>query len=121
MAACTTAVPHSLLIVFVNAAKLAEWKKCQADEDFRTKEIRSLKAMWYVAGTLKQSFDTLQKQPSRQCWKACTEEFFAALQQHTRGCFADYSLKIALDGVLLSQQRLETVVSWWPMQCAQVT
>ena len=121
MAACTTAVPHSLLIVFVNAAKLAEWQKCQADEDFITKEIRSLKVMWYVAGTLKQSFDTLQKQPSRQCWKACTEEFFAALQQHTRGCFADYSLKIALDGVLLSQQRLETVVSWWPMQCAQVT
>ena len=31
--------------------------------------------------------------------------------------FSDYSLKIALDGVLLSQPRLETVVSWWPMMC----
>ena len=73
--------------------------------------------MWYVAGTLKQSFDTLQKQPSRQCWKACTEEFGKVLQQHTKGCFATYPLKLALGAVLLSQPRLEKVVSWWPMQC----
>ena len=73
--------------------------------------------MWYVAGTLKQSFDNLQKQPSRQSWKACTEGFLGALCQHTKGCFGAYSLKITLDAVLLSQPRLEKVVPWWPMQC----
>jgi len=100
-----------------NAAKLAQWRECKADEDFIAREIISLKVMWYVAGKFKQSYDTLQKQPSRQCWKACTEEFLAALQQHTKGCFAAYSVKLALDAVLLSQPRLETVVSWWPMRC----
>ena len=102
---------------FGNAAKLAEWQKCQADEDFITKESQSLKVMWYVAGTLKQSFVNLQKQPSRQGWTACTQDFLAALCQHTQGCFAAYSLKLTLDGVLLSQPCLEKVVSWWPIQC----
>ena len=77
----------------------------------------SLKVMWHVAGKLKKSFDNLQKEPSRQCWKACTEEFGKVLQQHTKGCFSGYSIKITLDGVLLSQPCLESVVSWWPMQC----
>ena len=103
---------------FGSAAMPARWQKCRADQDFTAKEIMSLKVMWHVAGNFKKSYDSLQKQPSRQCWKACTKEFVEALQQHTKGCFGDYSLKIALDGILLSQPRLETVVSWWPMLCS---
>ena len=102
---------------FGNAAKPAQWQKCRADEDFIAREIMSLKVMGHVAGKLKKSFDNLQKEPSRQCWKACTEEFGKVLQQHTKGCFSGYSIKITLDGVLLSQPCLESVVSWWPMQC----
>ena len=39
------------------------------------------------------------------------------LQACTKGVYSDYSMKITLDGVLLSQPCLERVVSWWPMMC----
>ena len=100
-----------------SAAKPAAWKECTGIQDFISKEILALKVMWHVAGLLQPSFDSLQRQPSRQCWKACTQGFLSQLHEHTSGCFSDYSLKIALDGILLSQPCLEKVVSWWPMKC----
>ena len=103
---------------FGTAAKPAQWKDCEEEQDFISREILALKLMWYVAGAYKEAYDNLQKQPSRQCWKACTENFLSQLHEHTVGIFSDYSLNIALDGVLLSQPCLETVVSYWPMQCS---
>ena len=100
-----------------SAAKPGTWKECNDNQDFISKETLALKVMWHVAGTLKGSFDSLQRQPSRQCWEACTQGFLSQLQEHTVGCFSDYSLKVALDGILLSQPCLEQVVSWWPMRC----
>ena len=100
-----------------SAAKPAKWKKCTDIQDFISKEILALKVMWHVAASLKHSFDSLQAQPSRQLWKACTQGFLSQLHDHTSGCFSDYSLKLALDGILLSQPCLEQVVSWWPMKC----
>jgi len=106
---------------FGSAAKPAEWKKCEDNRDFISNEILALKIMWHVARTFKQSYDSLQRQPSRQCWKACTQDFLAQLHEHTVGCFSDYALKITLDGVLLSQPCLEQVISWWPMKCKAYT
>ena len=94
-----------------------EWQICDASHDFITKEILALKVMWHVANNVQRQYDSLQRNPTRQCWKACTKHFLATLQEHTKGCFAAYSLKIALDGVLISQPCLEKVVSWWPMEC----
>ena len=103
---------------FCNASEPeSKWKKCNKSQDFIHREILALQIMWQVAATLKTHYATLQRHPTRQCWKACTEGFLAALRLHTKGIFADYSLKIALDGVLLSQPSLEKVVSWWPMDC----
>ena len=90
---------------------LRDKRKCKDNQDFISKEILALKVMWHVAGTFKQSYDSLQRQPSRQCWKACTQDFLAQLHEHTVGCFSDYSLKIALDGVLVSPSCLELVLS----------
>ena len=100
-----------------SAAKPGNWKECNDNQDFISKETLALKVMWHVAGTLKGSFDSLQRQPSRQCWEACTQGFLSQLQEYTMGCFNDYSLKLALDGILLAQPCLEQVVSWWPMRC----
>jgi len=100
-----------------NAGKLAKLITCTANQDFITREILALKVMWHVASNMKRDYDSLQRNPTRQCWKVCTEKFLAALQAHTRGIFAHYSLKICLDGVLLSQPCLEALVSWWPMMC----
>ena len=101
-----------------SAAKPANWEECNDKQDFIAKEILALKVMWHVAGTLESSYNSLQKQPTRESWKACTRNFLAKLHEHTTGCFSDYSLKIALDGILLSQPCLEQVVSWWPMKCS---
>ena len=95
---------------------LAVLQSLQSGSNAKTTRI-SFPNMWHVAGTFKQSYDSLQRQPSRQCWKACTQDFLAQLHEHTAGCFSDYSLKVALDGVLLSKPCLEQVVSWWPMKC----
>ena len=94
-----------------------KWRKREAAQDFISREILAMKILWHVAKDITQGYDNLQKDPTRQCWKACTEGFLKELQQHTKGCFAAYSLKIALDAVLLSQPVLETVISWWPMKC----
>jgi hypothetical protein len=103
---------------FCSAAKPAtKWQKCCKKQDFIAREILALKIMWQVARTFKTQYVTLQRQPTRQCWKACTQDFLSALRAHTKGIFGDYSLKIALDGILLSQPSLEKVVSWWPMGC----
>ena len=102
---------------FGSSTKPAKWEKCEDTLDFISKKILALKVMWHVAGTFKESYDSLQRQPSRQCWKACTQDFLAKLHEHTKGCFSDYSMKISLDGVLLSQPCLEKVISWWPMKC----
>ena len=102
---------------FGSAAKPAKWRTCKANNDFIAKEILALRLMWHVVQCRKEAYDSLQRSPCRQCWTACTEEFLTELRQHTKGCFADYSVKITLDAVLLSQPALEKVVSWWPMQC----
>ena len=102
---------------FGSAAKPARWQKCKVNQDFIAKEVLALKVMWHVATNRKQAYDSLQRNPSRQSWRACTEDFLAELHQHTKGCFHAYSVKISLDAVLLSQPVLEQVVSWWPMQC----
>ena len=73
--------------------------------------------MWHVAASMKQTYDNLQRNPTRQCWNACTEQFLSELHKHTKGVYSDYSMKITLDGVLLSQPCLERVVGWWPMMC----
>ena len=99
------------------AAKPSKWQKCDASQDFITKEILALKVMWHVASNFKRDYDSLQRYPTRRCWTKCTKDVLAALHEHTIGIFADYSLKIALDGVLLSQPCLQRVVSWWPMGC----
>ena len=101
-----------------SVAKPATWKECTDIQDFISKDMLALKVMWHVAGNLKPSFDSLQRQPSRQCWKACTQGFLSQLHEHTSGCFSDYSLKITLGGILLSQPCVEQVVPWWPMNCS---
>ena len=102
---------------FGSAEKPEEWQICDASHDFVTREILALKVMWHVASSVQRHYDSLQRNPTRQCWKACTENFLATLREHTKGCFAAYSLKIALDAVLLSRPCLDRVVSWWPMEC----
>ena len=96
---------------------VGKWSECKADQDFISREILASKIMWHVTEDMKQYFDNLQEDPTRQLWKACIENFQSKLQEHTRGIFGDYSMKIALDGVLLSQPCLERVVSCWPMRC----
>ena len=104
---------------FGSAAKPAEWVRCDQDPslDFLDKEILALKVMWHVASLFKEKFNSLQRNPTRQCWTACTEGFFTALKDHTAGVFGDYSIKIMLDGILIVQPHLERVVAWWPMLC----
>ena len=92
-----------------------KWRKCKANQDFISREILALKIMWHVAKGMKQNYNNLPKDPTRQCWKACKQRLLSKLHQHTLGIFGDYSMKIALDGVLLSQPCLEQVVSCWPM------
>ena len=102
-----------------SAAKPAEWVHCDGDPslDFVDKEMLALKVMWHVACLLEDKFNSLQRDPTRQCWTACTEGFFTALKDHTAGVFGHYSIKIMLDGILIVQPHLERVVAWWPMLC----
>ena len=78
---------------FGSAAKPAEWLDCDASQDYITKEILALKVMWHVVRSFKKDYDSLQRNPTRQCWKACTQGFLDALHEHTKGTFSDYSLK----------------------------
>ena len=94
-----------------------KWIKCKANQDFITREILALKIVWRVAQDMRQDYDNLQKNPTRQYWKICTENFLSEIGKRTRGICSDYSMKITLEGVLLSQPCLEKVVSWWPMMC----
>ena len=102
---------------FPSAAKPPDWTDCPKSMDFIAREVLALKIVWHVAETFLSEYDALQSKPTRQCWKACTEAFLEAIRNHTKGIFGDYSMKITLDGVLLSQPRLEHAVSWWPMHC----
>ena len=102
---------------FHSAAKPPDWTDCPKSMDFIAREVLALRIVWHVAETFLSEYDALQSKPTRQCWKACTEAFLEAIQNHTKGIFGDYSMKITLDGVLLSQPRLEKAVSRWPMQC----
>ena len=102
---------------FPSAAKPADWNHCPKSMDFIAREVLALRIVWHVAETFQSEYDALQSKPTRQCWKACTEAFLKAIRNHTKGIFGDYSMKITLDGVLLSQPRLELAVSWWPMHC----
>ena len=102
---------------FPSAAKPADWTDCPKSMDFIAREVLALRTVWHVAETFQSEYDALQSKPTRQCWKACTEASLKAIRCHTKGIFGDYAMKITLDGVLLSQPRLELVVSWWPMHC----
>ena len=79
--------------------------------------IKGLKIVYHVAEIMKTDFQQLQKQPTRHGWRRCTEGFLSEIRARTKGLYGHYSMKITLDGVLLSQPRLEKVVSWWPMLC----
>ena len=83
---------------------------------------QGLKIVYHVAEIMKTDFQQLQKEPTRHGWRRCTEGFLSEIRLRTKGMYAHYSMKIALDGVLLSQPRLEKVVSWWPMStgCAHI-
>ena len=102
---------------FPSAAESPDWSDCPESMDFIAREVLSLKIVWHVAKTFRSQFDAPQSKPTRQCWKYCTEASLEEIRHHTKGMFGDYSMKITLDGVLLSQPRLEHVVSWWPMHC----
>ena len=102
---------------FPSAAKPPDWTDCPKSMDFIAREVLALRIVWHVAETFLSEYDALQSKPTRQCWKACTQAFLEAIRNHTKGIFGDYSMKITLDGVLLSQPRLEHAVPWWPMHC----
>ena len=106
---------------FGSALKPAKWQNCDDSQDFIKKKILSLQVLWHVVEMFRTKFDELQRKPTRQCWKACTQDCLSTRRAHTSGCFSDYSLKIALDGFLLSLPSLERVVSWWPMGCPAYT
>jgi hypothetical protein len=94
------------------------WIICaQKDMTSIDKEIQSLKLVYYVARSLKITFRQLQRQPERSLWKRATETFMQRISACTQGMFADYSMKIALDGILLSAPQLERIACWWPMLC----
>ena len=94
------------------------WKDCtQEGMTSIEKEIQALKLVYYVARSLQTTFRKLQRQPDRTLWKRATETFMHRINLSTQGMFAHYSMKIALDGILLSAPHLEHVVSWWPMLC----
>ena len=66
---------------------------------------------------MKDSFQQLQREPTRDLWKICTRDFLEEISRRTKGAFDDYAIKITLDGILISQPHLERFLSWWPMQC----
>ena len=94
------------------------WTNC-AEEGMTSidKEIQGLKLVYYVARSLQNTYRALQGQPDRSLWKHATETFMKRISLCTHGMFGDYSMKIALDGILLSVPQLEHVVCWWPMLC----
>ena len=94
------------------------WTVC-ADKGMTSidKEIQSLKMVYYVARSLETTLQRLQRQPDRSLWTRATETFMQRINLCTKGMFSHYSMKIALDGILLSAPQLEHVVCWWPMLC----
>ena len=79
--------------------------------------IVAMKILWYVAGLMKKDFQQLQDSPTRAAWETCTKGYLQAIRARTHGMFSDYSLKKGLDAILITQPRLERVVSYWPMLC----
>ena len=73
--------------------------------------------VYHVAQSLQSELKALQRKPARSLWKRATQTFLQRLRMCTQGMFGDYSMKIALDGILLSAPHLERVLSWWPMRC----
>ena len=57
------------------------------------------------------------RSPSRKAWAAWYDEFMSRIGQSTQGLFGDYSMKCALDILLLSGQGREQDLSRWPVQC----
>jgi hypothetical protein len=92
------------------------WALCQ-DMNSIEKEIQAVKLVYHTARLMKESFSQLQERPSRELWRACTEDFLEGIRQRVSGVFDHYYMKIALDGILISQPELERVLSWWPMLC----
>ena len=58
-----------------------------------------------------------QKNPTREGWQQRTDNFLQEIRRRTKGMFSDYSLKKALDGILIAEPRLEKYISYWPMRC----
>ena len=54
------------------------------------------------------------KKHTRELWQQCTQGFLDAIRVRTKGMFNHYSLKKALDAILISAPKLERVLSYWP-------
>ena len=65
-------------------SNVGKWTKCKANQDFISREILALRIVWHVAASMKETYDSLHRNPTRQCWKACTEQFLSELHQHTK-------------------------------------
>ena len=81
------------------------------------KVLQAMKIVWHVAGIMRKNLLAFQKKPTREGWQQCTEHFLQEIRCRTRGMFSDYSLKKALDGILIAEPRLEKYISCWPMRC----
>ena len=95
-----------------------QWQCCTACKmDDIDRLLEAMKIVWFVANTMKEAFQDFQSKPTQAGWRTCTQTFLQEVRSRTSGMFNDYSLKKALDGILISQPRLEKVVSYWPMNC----
>ena len=79
--------------------------------------LEAMKIVWFVADTMTEEFQQFQSEPTRTGWRTCTQTFLQEIRNRTSGMFNDYSLKKALDGILISQPQHEKVISYWPMEC----
>ncbi len=98
------------------------WTDCKAAGMSRIdSEVMALRIMWHVARKMQGALNSLYSNPSRSAWRQCTEMFMNELTQRTQGIFGHSSMKLALDGVLVSRPDLMKVCSWWPMLCPAYT
>ena len=94
------------------------WTDCKAAGMGRIEtEVVALRIVWRVARKMQGALDSLHSNPTRIAWRRCTETFMNELNERTDGIFGHYSMKLALDGILVSRPALMKVCSWWPMLC----
>lgn len=99
-------------------SKEESWRCCTALKmDDIERLLEAMKIVWHVADLLKKDLLELQKKPTRELWRQCTQHFLGEIRSRTVGMFADYSLKKTLDGILIMEPGLEGYISYWPMLC----